>query len=311
MTLRMNRWLPVALALFVLPALARVAAAEEAKAAQKAEQAQFLRFVDDNDGGGKLQTSIVTLQNDQGVKVHLVAAVHVGEEKYYQGLNKTFQGYDALLYEMVKPKDAPAPEPGFQSGSWVSTFQRAMKDVLELDFQLDDIDYRAKNFIHADLDAETFEKLQEERGESIWLLMLKQMMAEMDKPQAQISDVSLLELGLALASPDRARHLKLLLAKQFDDIEDKLSGLDNNTVLVTERNKAAIKALKDALADGRKNVGIFYGAAHMPDMEKRVEEMGFKKTGSEWRTAWDMTPKEGDIIIKQVKKNPAGEQEQK
>ena len=34
-------------------------------------------------------------------------------------------------------------------------------------FQLDGIDYNAGNFVHADLDTETFHRMQEERGESI------------------------------------------------------------------------------------------------------------------------------------------------
>ena len=42
-----------------------------------------------------------------------------------------------------------------------------------MDFQLDDVDYQKKNFVHADLDAETFAKMQEEKGESIVGLMLR------------------------------------------------------------------------------------------------------------------------------------------
>ena len=42
----------------------------------------------------------------------------------------------------------------------------------------------------------------------------------------------------------------------------------------------------------------------MSGMSKKLEEMGFKWVDTEWRVAWDMTPKEGDFIIKQVKKKP-------
>src|ERR1700723_3206451 len=103
-----------------------------------AEHTQFIRFVDDGNGGGKLQTAIVTYKNADGVTVHLVSAVHVGEKPYYEELNKTFESYDALLYELVKPKGARPPAPGEKSQSGVSTFQRLLKDMLSLDFQLDD-----------------------------------------------------------------------------------------------------------------------------------------------------------------------------
>jgi len=280
----------------------RVYAADDQK-----PQRKFLKFVDDNEGGGKLQTAIVTYRNADGVTVHLVGAVHIAEPRYYEGLQKTFAGYDALLYEMIKPRNAPAPGEGIRSRSMLSMFQRGLKDFLDLDFQLDDIDYRAKNFVHADLDAETFARMQAERGESIFTLMLREILNEMSKPQANQPEISLTELVVALTSPDRARHFKLILARSFEDMEAKVAGMEGpqGSVLVSERNKAAIRVLQEQIKAGRKNLGIFYGAAHMPDMEKRVEALGFKPVGSEWRTAWDMTPKEGDVIVKTVKKKPA------
>ena len=40
---------------------------------------------------------------------------------------------------------------------------------------------------------------------------------------------------------------------------------------------------------GRKKLGIFYGAAHMPDMEKRLQKMGFAQVGKpRWLVAWDI-----------------------
>src|SRR5437868_1444343 len=162
-----------ALVFFLCASLCPVAVRAEQPATRPADAAgdeqevktQFIKFVEDNHGGGKLETAIATYKNDAGVTVHLVGALHIGEKEYYDGLNKTFEGYDALLYEMVKPKDAPAPRPGFKSNSMVSMFQRFLKDQLELTFQLDAIDYGKSNFVHADLDAETFAKMQEERGE--------------------------------------------------------------------------------------------------------------------------------------------------
>jgi hypothetical protein len=280
---------------------ARWAPADLEKGDQK--DRKFLRFVDDNEGGGRLETAIVTYKNGKGVTVHLVGAVHVAEGKYYHDLNKTFAGYDALLYEMVKPKDAPAPLPGMPSESLINMFQRLLKDVLELEFQLDCIDYRARNFVHADLDAETFARMQAERGENIFTLMLRQILAEMSKPQ-EMPEVTLTELVVALTSPDRARHFKLILGRQFEDIEQKVAGLEGpgGSVLVTERNKAAVRVLKETIAKGKKEIGLFYGAAHMKDLEERVAEMGFKRVSAEWRVAWDMTPKQGDVILRIYKK---------
>ena len=281
---------PLPIVIFAL--LASTAVYAEQPAAEK--KTEFLRYQEDANGGGKLQTAIVTYKNDAGQTVHLVAAVHIGEKGYYKDLNKTFEGYDALLYEMVKPKDAGPPQPGEErNNSIISVIQRFMKDALELHFQLDDVDYTKANFVHADLDWETFQKMEDEKGESIWGLMLQQMIHEMMNPPKDQEEIGVGDLLNALSSPDRARQLKLLLGKQFGHIEEQMAGF-GGTVLITDRNKACFKVLRKELAAGKKNVGIFYGAGHMGDMEDRLDLMGFHQTGIEWRTAWDMTGKPGD-----------------
>src|SRR5829696_824957 len=111
----------------------------------------FLRFVDNGAAGGRLETSDVTYRNADGVTVRLVSAVHIGEKSYYEALGRSFAGDDAVLYELVKPKDAAAPAPGAArpaGGNPIGDIQRFLKDTLNLDFQLDSIDYTAKNFVH-------------------------------------------------------------------------------------------------------------------------------------------------------------------
>ena len=113
--------------------------------------------------------------------------------------------------------------------------------------------------------------MQDERGESIFGLMLQQMMKEMmkgDNARAG-ADIDPMELLSALASDD-GRQLKLILAKQFEHMDEMVAGLEgpNGSVLVTERNKACLRVLKEQMEAGKKNMGIFYGEAHMKDMEK-------------------------------------------
>lgn len=284
--MRILRPLPAVLLVLVVANFCR---AEQEQQAVTGKASEFLKWVDDGHGGGKLETAIANYQNNAGAKVHLVAAIHIADKPYYAGLNKTFKGYDALLYEMVKPRNAAPPQPGEErSNSMISVIQRFMKDTLDLKFQLDEINYTAPNFVHADLDAETFAKMEEDRGESIWGLMLQQMMKQMMNPPENQQEIGLGDLLNALTSPDRARQLKLILGKQFGDIEAQMSGF-GGTVLITERNKACFKVLDEQLADGKKNLGIFYGAGHMGDMETRLLERGFHRTGIEWRVGWDVT----------------------
>jgi len=273
-----------------------IAARADAPATQPASRTgEFLRFVDDGKGGGTLQTAEVDYKNGAGVIVHLVGAVHVAEPAYYHSLNDDFKNFDALLYEMVKPRGADVPHPGEAPVSAISMFQHWMKDVLKLDYQLDDVDYTAANFVHADLDWETFTALQSQRGESMLTIMLQSMLHSMAQQSANENkgkDFGLIDLVIMLQAPDRARQMKLMIAQQFGDIEDQMSGLTgpNGSVIITERNKKALEVLQDTIDLGKKNIGIFYGAAHLADMSQRLEAMGFKPTGkTTWRVAWDMS----------------------
>jgi hypothetical protein len=254
----------------------------------RAADQSFLRFVDDNHGGGQLQAAVMTLKNPAGVTVHLVAAVHIADRAYYERLNQAFKKDDAVLYEMVKPKGMAPPAPGESTASGVSMIQRFLKDALRLDFQLDDIDYTAPNFVHADLDAETFFRLQNQRGESMLSLMLNMMLQNLNKqPDPNAPEPTLSDLIRIFTDPDGARQAKLILARQFSDIDSVVSGL-NGTVLLTERNKAAVAALKQSIAAGKKNIAIFFGAAHMPGIQERLQDMGFHQTDLQWHTAWNL-----------------------
>ena len=68
-------------------------------------------------------------------------------------------------------------------------------------------------------------------------------------------------------------------------------GLGNklNQLIVTDRNKAPMKVLNSQLERNKKLIAIFYGAAHMPDFEKRlVKDFGMKKAQHVWVDAWDL-----------------------
>lgn len=275
------------------------------RAADMESKTQFLRYLEESDGSATLETGILRYKDEQGRIVDLIGAVHVGDTSYYEHLNRAFKSYDALLYEMVKPKDMdlgrePEPDPAAKtksSGSWVGGFQRFLKDTLDLDFQLDAIDYRAKNFVHADLDAETFARLQAERGESILLLMLKasldaaKAMGGGDARSAMEQEMSLL---LSFFAKDRAMALKRVLGKQFGELEKIAAGFEKGprgeeSVLVVERNKACLAVLENELKAGKKRIGIFYGAAHFPDMERRLlADFGMKLESQDWLIAWNI-----------------------
>ncbi len=262
---------------------------------------KFLRF-EAVGAGGKLQSPIITYRNAAGVSVDLIPAIHLGDKAYFHALNDRFKAYDALLYEMVKPKGvSPADvikarkQPGNDAAvPMVSMIQQMLGEMLDLSFQLDEVDYSPANFVHADLDAETFAQMQEQKGEDMFGLILQQAMAQMAKGDAGPGDgMDFGALMAAMQSPDGGRMLKLTLAKNLNQLDALLGGMDvlKGSVILSERNRVALSTLRKNIESGKKRIGLFYGAAHMSEIEKDlVEIMGLKPTGQvEWITAWDLT----------------------
>ena len=287
----------------VAPALTRAEGTESAQT--HLSEKSFLRTVDGKSGSDRLETSIATYSRPDGARVHLVAVVHIGDAGYYRKLNRIFEGYDALLYELVAEDDS-IPLPDAESSNPLSLFQRSLTDVLDLQFQLDVIDYTRPNFIHADMNPEDFRRSQEERGEGFLTYFFRAYKTELER-QAKgdfASTVSPVDAFRLLVADDKSIEMKRVLARQFADVDRVSETIDGEqgSAILTDRNKVAIEVLERVLSEGRRNVGIFYGAAHMPDMEERLTAgLGFKKESEAWLTAWKITPeKKGTSFFKRL-----------
>ncbi len=85
---------------------------------------------------------------------------------------------------------------------------------------------------------------------------------------------------------DVASGLKLVLGEQLADANGIADSL-KHSVILGDRNGAAMDALRDALASGSRRVAILYGSAHLPDLERRmVEELGARRAAQLWLPAW-------------------------
>jgi hypothetical protein len=280
--------------------LLNVASAEPQVVPPVEAKTKFTRMVKLDNGDAMFETAEVMYRNVDGVTVTLIGAVHIADRGYFAGLDASFDQYDALLYEMVKPKtrEGESLRTARRSGSiaWIGTFQRFLKDNLDLEFQLEAIDYDNRpNFVHADLDSDSFLRMQDERNEGFLRMFLRALAAEGKRQRrgerTATAEITPFHILAALKAPDRPRQLKLLFARQLQDMEAHLEALEgpNGSVILGERNKVAMNILREQIAAGRKNIGVFYGAGHLPGMEKILtQEMGFEKVGHTWRTAWDM-----------------------
>lgn len=285
-----------AVASFLL--LAFSPAAEEAKDG-------FIR-VDEDETAARLQTAVTRYEKD-GASVELVGAVHIADKAYYEKLNERFKGYDAVLFEMIggerlaqkKVEAETTKTKKKQDLSGLHTIYDMVAKFLKLTGQMENVDYTAKNFVHADLTYAEFAKMQEERGESLLGFALK---AGKDAPEpAKQPDPAKL---LTAMMSGKSNLVKLEIVHTLGQGDDQIAAFAGQSVIITDRNQRCVEVVNREITAGKKNLGVFYGAAHFPDMEKRLEEQGFKRVKQEWLTAWDI-PKQAAKPAEAEKKDAA------
>jgi hypothetical protein len=255
-----------------------------------AQEPRFIRLKEQQGQAAALEVAVTRYANkDKSVMVDLVGVVHIGDRAYYKKLNERFGQYDAVLYELVAPPGTEVPKGG-KSDSPFAILHTLFSTVLDLDSQLACIDYKRKNFVHADLSFEAMKEAARDRGEdglTLGLSLLADVLRQQNvtarkkNERRPAPEVDLVE---ALANPNL---LKRELAKQLAGGADL--GQTLQTLLVADRNKEACRVLTRQLVDGKKKLAIFYGAAHMPDFDRRLrDEFGLTRQSQEWLTAWDL-----------------------
>ncbi|XP_010454236.1 PREDICTED: uncharacterized protein LOC104736022 [Camelina sativa] len=311
-----------------------------------ADYMRFKRRSDAGNGTSELQTAIVGYKKrfpwillNPFLQVDLVSTIHIADKEYFTALQKELEQYDSILYEMVASKETlenrrnPIAAKKLKSSrskgfSILGFIQRQMARVLTLDFQLDCLDYETENWYHADLDFETFQLLQKEKGESFfsfardmtirstkamiqpalategrdtWRSKLLWVSRVFPMPLVglfligafcadfgdQTSDYPELE---ALSRLDFGAAMKVFLAKRLtSELTQETSDIEEKSVIIGERNRAATEALRRAMEQGHKRIAILYGGGHMPDLGRRLrEEFDLVPSEVRWVTAWSI-----------------------
>lgn len=264
--------------------------------ADQGQGSQYVRVRRDGEGTPlALETAIITFvpaDGRPGPVVELVGAVHIADRTYYEQLNQIFRKYDALLFELVAPKGVKIPKGGGQpNGSPVSALQRAMRDQLGLAFQLECVDYTAKNFVHADMTDTEFAASMRKRNDWFKLIFrsVGQAAAMQGRESMRGSNVRLLQA--LMSDNDDSNELKIVIAEQFENVDGSLAALegDDGSTLISLRNAKAFEVLRQQINAGKKQLGVFYGAGHLADMQQRLEkEFGLKVQATRWLKAWDL-----------------------
>ncbi|WP_456376630.1 hypothetical protein [Thiolapillus sp.] len=257
---------------------------------------EFVRLkFDQNKKPVSLQVAVVRFvpRDKKGSLQHvdLVSAVHIGESSYYQTINALFSHYDAVLYELVASQGTRIPKGGNERKGIVSGLQSWMRNVLGMSMQLEEVDYTAANLVHADLSPEEFNRSMKNRNESVTGLIGRAWLAGMGQQYSTQAVLSEMRLFRNLLSGNRDLALKTFVAEQMVQgirLGDAIEGREGST-LVTVRNKKALQVLRREIAVGKQKLAIFYGAAHMQDIGRRlISEFDLVPAWTGWIDAWNL-----------------------
>ena len=228
--------------------------------------------------------------------VWLVGVSHVGTSNYYSQIQALLNDCDLVLFEGV---DGDRPE--FRERSPDHPQERGDLQVrlartLGLEFQLHAIDYSKGHFRNSDLSAAelvaVFEGLDPETMDSAALNEFEDLLATMSN-ESFGGNVAAMLLDWVGAYPGLRTGMTYMMVEISGNLQGDLSQLGGvpqslrelMDVLIRRRNEVVVRDVDlflDSPGDAR-SVAVFYGAAHMEDLEFRLTEAhGLIPTAERW-----------------------------
>jgi len=279
-------------------------------------QGEHLRYAPAGKQAGGLDIAVTSYVHPESrIRVALFGVVHVADAPYYERVKHELSEYDVVLYEGVKPEALTAEEwqASFNKGDGeVASLQRKLAKWFGFRYQLDALDYTAENFVHADMTEQEFL----DGGGGVLIPGRdagKTAGSTAEDPEApagpdygmgqrRLTTAVNSTLGVVeefgeelLGKPSVVRSMARRMFAETMGTADIGSALDMfpglTELILTKRNEVVLERLKATLAEAPRTVAIFYGAAHMPDLEKRlVDSLGFERADAHWLRAWALRP---------------------
>jgi len=243
--------------------------------------------------------------------IDLVGAIHVAEKDYYWRLQARLEKSDIVLYEGVGKKDDSAPEVEVNK-----TAYGRLASSLGLVVQKPGIDYSRPNFRRCDLTVEEMEGLLEKEiagggSSAIAAREARDELADIGTAMHGRRWTLNAALGIVRLSPALQEHLRLSLAGVGSDAREDESTISPrlDQLIKEDRNRHVVAELQKLLRRerGHRRVAIFYGSAHMPDLERRLKAMGYSPAGPvTWESAVHAHPYAAGISADEVKEALGG-----
>lgn len=255
----------------------------------------------------RLATSIVRIEGEfraedgrtRPVSVDLIGAIHLGEAAYYERLNAEFKEYETVVFELVAEKGfdvkdlAAAKEAKATKAKGpaspldvVPFLQQSFADALGFVNQVDGIDYSAPNLKRGDADAEDFLVRLTTGGDIPNFFVNSAFDSLLSSDSGRVEGWAL----ACLLAKDKRLALRRFFANELAQSELTEEPDARETALIHFRNQIAVDVAKKELEAGKTKIAVFYGAAHLDDLARRIETTLTRPRRLEprWLVAWSM-----------------------
>ena len=269
---------------------------------ENAAKESFTRTLHPSEDQYQVEVAIrhLAAPNPSQPEIWLVGAVHLADAAHYRRLQHQLDKADVVLFEQVRDARADKVKSDADTVNENEGY-RPYAESLGLQSQLDGIDYSRPNFEWCDmtmqamlgiLEAEValggqvgddaqeaidaFERLGGHINATSFRARLALFALERsDKVRAQARLMMVKELGNPSKQNEKSRDLPPRLQRLI---------LEDRNAYLVEKIRQRI-ALRETTGDDSKVLAIYYGAAHLPGIERAlVQELGYH---AEPHTVWD------------------------
>ncbi len=259
-----------------------------------AEPTNFIR-VEKAEKSTRLQTSITKYQKGS-TTVTLIGAIHIGDQTYFEALNEEFTNYPVVLFELIGgenkenlPNGTPRPreQADGRPVSGLRGLYSSFAHTMQLAEQLSHIDYTKDNFIHADLTTAEYAELSKGNSGELLAFALENGVKTSEITGKAFGGIDMGLVMRAILSGD-GQLLKLEYMTMMEQGDESAAAITGQNLIISDRNEKCFQVLARQLSNGAQDLAIFYGAAHFPDMERRLLADGYTRSEHRWLTAWDV-----------------------
>ncbi len=229
-----------------------------------------------------------------------VGVSHIGTARYYENLQTLLDSADLVLFEGVGGDEEDFRKPNRDQIDEASAMQVALARALELEFQLHAIDYDRDHFVNSDMTVlEMFALFSGENPDELSEEGLHRLRETMETMQGQGLSGQLLEMmiGRVETHPGFRRGFAWAMVEILGTLRGDMSEMkglpqdmrDLLTILLEKRNDVVVRDVAEVLGQPAPpgHIMVFYGAAHMYDLEKRlVEKFSLEPVATQWFPAF-------------------------